>query len=975
MPTSDFMPGQRWVSNTEPELGLGIVSEINDRHITFSFPASGEQRVYAANNSPLTRLHYHPGDQIVDNDDHSYTVTDILEANGCLIYNCLDQDAEAVTIHEIELNSFVQFSNPKDRLFAGQIDKPSSYQLRIETLKHFQRLQHSQTSGLLGARIEKLPHQLYIAQEVANRHAPRVLLADEVGLGKTIEAGLIIHQQLHTSRAKRVLICLPDSLVHQWLVEMLRRFNLHFSILDTQRCLDLSEAPEELNEFDERIQGETLNPFEQAQLVICPLSLFTQSEQRLDEAVTAGWDLLVVDEAHHLEWNLETPSIEYQCVETLSAVAKGLLLLTATPEQLGIESHFARLRLLDPDRYHDLSAFIEEEKRYQPVNALIQEMRSDNPCKALQTPENKQALIEFLGEDETDKLISTLSSDSTSDHGVAIQAALQQLLDCHGTGRVLFRNTRANISGFPERQLIPHPLPAPAIFTETTQPPCDDWQSLKQRLQPESILGDDWIETDPRIEWLVQQLKTLKKNKALVICHKASTAMALEEHLRLRQGIRCADFHEGMSLLERDRAAAYFADQELGAQVLICSEIGSEGRNFQFSHHLIMWDLPLNPDLLEQRIGRLDRIGQQHTVKIHIPHYENSEQARLLEWYHQGINAIESPCPAGQNLWQTYSDSLLENISTSDDNGKAWQDLVTSTHQSAQSLMAELQAGRDQLLELNSCNNEDASKIIENLTQEENSDELSIFMEAVFNEYNIDQEHHSEHSIVVRPSEHMACHHFPGLSEEGLTATFDRSIALGREDMHYLTWEHPMVTGAMEMILSGEHGNTQLCTLKLRPLKPGTLLLETTFTLSCPAPKELQLPRYLDTSTQRILLDSNGNDLGHVVSAAHLDNLGERVHKGTGRELIKHARDQINALVKQAEEIAQKHQKQAIENATEKMQNELQKEKQRLVTLSQSNPNIRQDEINYLGHAATQLETYLGNARFTLNAIRVAIVT
>ena len=129
--------------------------------------------------------------------------------------------------------------------------------------------------GLLGPRVQLLPHQLYIAAEVASRHAPRVLLADEVGLGKTIESGLIVHQQLTTGRASRVLIAVPDSLVHQWLVEMLRRFNLSFTMLDEERCEALVESG-------------TPNPFEAAQLVLCSLSLLVDRPDRLDQARCAA---------------------------------------------------------------------------------------------------------------------------------------------------------------------------------------------------------------------------------------------------------------------------------------------------------------------------------------------------------------------------------------------------------------------------------------------------------------------------------------------------------------------------------------------------------------------------------------------------------------------------------------------------------------------------------------------------------------
>lgn len=118
-------------------------------------------------------------------------------------------------------------------------------------------------------------------------------------------------------------------------------------------------------------------------------------------------------------------------------------------------------------------------------------------------------------------------------------------------------------------------------------------------------------------------LTSHRSQKVLVICAKATTALQLEQVLREREGIRAAVFHEGMSIIERDRAAARFAEEDTGAQVLLCSEIGSEGRNFQFASNLVMFDLPFNPDLLEQRIGRLDRIGRAHDIQIHVPYLKN----------------------------------------------------------------------------------------------------------------------------------------------------------------------------------------------------------------------------------------------------------------------------------------------------------------------------------------------------------------
>ncbi|WP_438806294.1 helicase-related protein [Sodalis sp. (in: enterobacteria)] len=157
------------------------------------------------------------------------------------------------------------------------------------------------------------------------------------------------------------------------------------------------------------------------------------------------------------------------------------------------------------------------------------------------------------------------------------------------------------------------------------------------------------------MQWLVDFLLDQRQEKVLVICAHTGTALQLEQVLREREGIRAAVFHKGLSLVDRDRAAAYFASAEDGAQVLLCSEIGSESRNFQFASQMVMFELPFNPDLLEQPIGRLDRIGQNRDIQIHIPYLEQSAQEMLLRWYHERLDAFEHTCPTGRALYdETY---------------------------------------------------------------------------------------------------------------------------------------------------------------------------------------------------------------------------------------------------------------------------------------------------------------------------------
>ena len=186
------------MSHADAQLGLGIVAELEGRRVTLSFPAVGEDRTYAIENAPLTRLRFKVGDHITTLDDVELTVTEVTEQSGILSYTGLDHHDTECSISELELDCFVQLTTPQQRLLNGHFDRNRDFVLRVATLENLDRLQQSPARGLLGSRTSLLAHQLYIAAEVGRRHAPRVLLADEVGLGKTIEAGMIIQQQLLT---------------------------------------------------------------------------------------------------------------------------------------------------------------------------------------------------------------------------------------------------------------------------------------------------------------------------------------------------------------------------------------------------------------------------------------------------------------------------------------------------------------------------------------------------------------------------------------------------------------------------------------------------------------------------------------------------------------------------------------------------------------------------------------------------------
>lgn len=760
-----FSLGQRWISDTESELGLGTVIGLEGRMVTLMFPATDENRMFARDDAPLTRVIYNPGDIIESHEGWSLKVSEIEEKNQLVIYHGIHTETgEEVSLRETLLNHNIRFNKPQDRLFAGQIDRLDRFGVRYQSQLLRHKLATSDLLGLQGPRVGLIPHQQWIAHEVGQRFAPRVLLADEVGLGKTIEAGLIIHQQLLTGRAERILIIVPDTLRHQWLVEMLRRFNLRFSVFDEDRCVEAYADHD--------------NPFYTEQLVICSLELL-RKKKRLDQALDADWDLMVVDEAHHLEWTEEEPSRAYRVVEALSEVVPGVLLLTATPDQLGHQSHFARLRLLDPDRFYDYQAFLKEEESYKEVASAADALASGKrlPDEAV------ASLTELLNEKDITPALRLIEDESVDNEqrDQARSELLQELLDRHGTGRVLYRNSRASVKGFPTRIFNAHPQTMPAQYKTAARVSdmmggqTDLTAKVKQALSPEKLYqafesdSASWWKFDPRVDWLIDFLKNHRSKKVLIIASQAETALSLEEALRTREGIQATVFHEGMSIIERDKAGAYFAQESGGAQALICSEIGSEGRNFQFASHLVLFDLPLNPDLLEQRIGRLDRIGQANDVEIHLPYLANTAQENLMNWYHKGLNAFEQTCPTGHILFNEFSEELLTQLVYRDED--KFTQLLNHTQSRYKALKKAMEQGRDKLLEINSHGGDKAQKLVENLAARDQDTQLIGSVIRLWDIIGVEQEDSGENAIVLHPSEHMMFPTYPGLPEDGITVT------------------------------------------------------------------------------------------------------------------------------------------------------------------------------------------------------------
>ncbi|MHB1273180.1 MAG: RNA polymerase-associated protein RapA [Rhodanobacter sp.] len=942
-----FVPGQRWISSAEPELGLGTVLRVEGRGVQVLFAKAGVLRPYAIDSAPLLRAEFRAGQRVAGK-GLAFLVERVEVRDNLLIYR-----GEGRELEEGQLDDEQSVSQADDRLIGGRTDSVAQFELRLEGMQRRAQARRSPSWGLGAARIGLVPHQLRVAGIAAARRPPRVLLADEVGLGKTIEAGMIIARQLATGRATRVLLLLPDTLVYQWFVELLRRFNLSFAIYDEERCEALAQS-------DNASSGTDNNPFEDEQLVIADFGFLENSPRHAQQLLQAPWDLLVVDEAHHLAWSPEAVSPRYAMVERLAGAIPGVILLTATPEQLGRSGHFARLRLLDPQRYHDLDGYLAEADSFQALSGIADRLLDAQPLDDAQ----RTTLAEAFRGDAT--LTAQLAASDKPDNARALLAAL---IDRHGTGRAMFRNRRASIGGFPKRAPEWHLLDADTLQESTRQSLLAEFHADIQ--QPPALIEVDYA-TDPRVDALLGLLERHPQDKFLLICRSQAKVLALEEVLRIRSGVGVARFHEGLGIVQRDRNAAWFAQPD-GARLLLCSEIGSEGRNFQFAHRLILWDLPLDPDLLEQRIGRLDRIGQKHDISIHILAVADSAQHVLARWYDEGVNAFRSSPADGRELLRRFGEPLTrlaDEHARGEDNRDQELDVLLAETRASHEQMAELiRAGRDHLLELAASRDPHADELQQAFARDDQNPGRDAFVQRLLEAFGIHAEDLGGQVLLLDP-QYLATDALPGFAEGPQSVTFARDVALTREELPLLRLDHPLVAGALDLALSGEQGNAAF--MVDDELPPRTALLQAVYVLECVADRRLDVERFLPPMPIVVTVDTRLTE--------HVDfQPSETALRRAATRTIEVARYRkflgklVPPMLQQAEALAgargQASINEALTLATETLDGEL----SRLLALRAVNPSISETEIAAISHERSELLAALPQSRLRLDAVRFVV--
>ncbi|MGS2718432.1 helicase-related protein [Eionea flava] len=933
--------GQRWMVDTDSSLGLGIVTDCDARSLTIDFPAIEDSRCYSRNNAPLTRVIFAVGDTIETIDDQRYVVAQVEQVNDLVIYLSVDGEP----IPETRLASTVQLNHPVKRLLAGQLDKPKWFDLRADLARGHHQWLRSDVIGLQGARISLTPHQLYVADTATRLSATRILLADEVGLGKTIEAGLILQRLMLQERVQRVLIIVPDALRVQWFVELVRCFNIHavmwgdhVDLADAQvfiaahTILDTVDNAQNPSEYamgvDDIVGAESVANDHFLTADDDDIADSVEDEKGNSPLTDLPWDLVIVDEAHHFDLLSDKPAS--RALHKIGSACEHLLLLSATPERMGLEQHFSRLQLLDASRFHDFSAFQQQYAHYEALADDIAELLDDSLSQVELSSTLQHKLQQLFPHLPDRYFVEYLQSNDPKN----TRALTDLLLDCHGTGRVVFRNTRHAIQGFPERRLVTHRLSA-----------------------------EDSSDVDADLSWLAQFIKQHSDDKILFITHDKDDVLDIREWLYRKTGIDCPVFHEGMSLIERDRAAAYFADQTDGAPMLLCSEIGSEGRNFQFCHHLICWDLPEHPDVLEQRIGRLDRIGQQQTMYIHVGVTDKATEQRL-HWYHDILNCIEKTNPAAGAM----HDKWYAQYDASPAVGAQVQEEITA-------LLSQLQNGRDRLLEMNSCRQPEANQLVDKVVNFEHEHNPLALLTSATDLLNIHMEPLDDTRYSMIPSDQMLVPLVPGIPNDGCEVTFDRQTATSREDVQFVTWDHPLMQGMTELVTTSELGSATVALLPNKKLKPGTLFFEAIFSVTIKSAYAKIASGFLSESLVRIVVAKNNpNNLDAILPQATLAKVIENAAKNIRKAVVKDYQQDIQILSDTAQAMAQ----QALDDVVAQTLNDIKQRREfeltRLRELQQRNPLITQADVEQqaiyfdnVEHAVTQ------QCSIEMNAVRLLV--
>ncbi len=887
-----FVPGQRWLSQTEPELGLGLVIKSEPDKVSIVFPSTETTRVYTIESPPLTRVRFSVGDILKTQDGKSFVVEDLTEKNGLVTYL-----SKGKKIDESRLSDSLTFSKPMDRLLNGQVDDKGIYNLRHRALYRRFKTYRSPLRGLLGGRFHPSAHQLYVATQATRSMHPRVLLADEAGLGRRVEAGLILQRLQVAGHANRVLLVAPERLLEWTETELTRRFGFSFTRLSEKDLAGSAKPAKKTAAKKAKAGAEAANPFlEKGEWLSCSLESFKSKPSH--QAADSEFDVLVVDGVESLEWSETSPSPAYKAVEHAAEAAKSLILISSNGPELDLANHEGAIRLLDSEEFSSLRRYHKHRKDLEPLAAAV--IKS---ATAKDIDRETEATLKPLaaGDPKIKEFIKAWKDDR--DH--ARDQLVEYLLDSQECGRSVFRNTHHSLQSRLTRRTLEW------VKLEAKPEARDD---LREEFK---LLGKEGPATGktkahpsavdaPAALWLADiisppiqpapvpaQPKSTEPPppppppppKALVVCANRGRAMAAAKALAKKVPDKIALITDE----ERAGLPTDFAAMVVGLE-------DTCGRGFSGVDFLVLWDTPHT--LVEARLGSalLDLSGDPTPVKILLPHVEDTPQELLGRWLADGLLALTQSSSAQDAV-------VAEHFKTALDIAKRigvrhnpaleaeMKALAKKTLSACEAAAKKIEKHRDLLLETASCRPSYADQAHHRMTSSDDDASLDIFVNRVLEQCGMVVESKESRQSTVKWNPE-ATHRLEDVPKDGLTLVFNRKVALANESGQLLTWDHPLVASATERLLATAIGNTAYVVWEDE--RAQIVLLEGIF-LSEPAaaPPTLQAERYMPPTPVRVVVSHELEDLSGIYTT---ELLNKNVRNGR-REWLRNNARPLHSLV------------------------------------------------------------------------------
>jgi ATP-dependent helicase HepA len=752
--------GDRLTHRFNPGLGPGRIVAVEARTVAVEFPAAGVTLRLAATSDALRPLELRPGGPVRVLATGEEAVVETVRPDGT-VRLVGGRDVAAADLWPLELEGRLL-----ERLAAGDVDPVEDFANRLDALHLMARREAGGLGSFLGGRIRLFPHQLHAAERATASDPVRWLLADEVGLGKTVEACLILNHLVRTGRVESCLVVAPETLTVQWLGELWRKHHQVFVLLDEQRLADVA-----------RDFGRDFNPFDTHRRAVVGLETLAARPRLTEQAAAAGIDLLVVDEAHHLKRPPGHPGdAAYRAVAPIAALGRHVLLLTATPLEDDAHGFFRLLQLLRPAELPEDEGFEARLLRSEPLP----------PC----TSSTRRAEIGGL----PPRVGVAVAPDETGswDARLALEAAVRAEPAANEAARArkAERLLRALGSG----------------------------AALKAGLAAGDgalrAAADAADAADPRLDWLAARGRVWKEagEKTLVFAAHRETLELLRGELSRRAQLKTGVFHEDLTPARRDIEVAQFR-QGAGPSLLVSTECGGEGRNFEFCHRLVLFDLPWSPAAVEQRIGRLDRIGRRLPVEIVYFRPPGGIGADVAAAY-EAIGLFREPL-AGLEPELDHVEAALARAAL-DSAAALGPDRLAALTEEAGAARTRVRAAAYRELHRDPYRPEAAAALLARVPDD--LDDLNDdVVTGACERLGIRVERHAAGSVSIEIGAEALVDHLPGVpGGSSFLGTFDRERAVSNETLDFFAAGHPLVEGVLADLEESARGRVAVLRVAIR---------------------------------------------------------------------------------------------------------------------------------------------------------------